>query len=120
MLRDVQVRVLFWAPGFKGGIFGTSFFCIPSVVCRKDESCLLILFLLDLPGVEQVMPNAVTASGNGCSRIHETASQPDGKYRVLLSEGLSGTDTFPESFSNGFSGPELKGAAEQRYQRDTG
>ena len=74
---------------------------------------------MDLPCIEQIVPDTVAASGDGRSWIHETAAQPDGEYRVLLAERLSGRNAVSKSFSNGFSCPELKGAADKRNQGDS-
>ena len=70
--------------------------------------------LVELPGIEQIVPYTVESSGNGGDRGEKGVAHPDGKYSVLLSEWLAGTDTVVVDFSYSFAYIELYDAGYQR------
>ena len=48
-----------------------------------------ILGTIKLPGVVEIVPDAVEAADDGGFRGHECIAEPDGEDRVLLAERLS-------------------------------
>lgn len=51
-----------------------------------------VTLLVEFKGVDDVLPDAVEAAGDGGYRGHVGVAQPDKEAGVLLSEGLSGGD----------------------------
>ena len=47
---------------------------------------------IELPGVEDIVPDAVEAADDGGFWCHERIGHPDGEDGVLLTEGLTGRD----------------------------
>ena len=74
-----------------------------------------VSFAVELVRVVNIVPNAVEASGYRCNRSHECIPHPNGKYRVLLSQGLTGTNGIVVTGSDVFPRPELYDAANKRY-----
>ena len=64
---------------------------------------------IELPGIEDVVPDAVEAADEGGFGSHEGVCHPDGEDCVLLTEGLTGSD-----FSDISAQCELQDAAHQR------
>ena len=54
----------------------------------------MLALLIELPGIEDIVPHTVEAAGNAGDRREERVSHPDGKNRVLLPTCLSCTDRF--------------------------
>ena len=51
-----------------------------------------VTLLVEFEGVDDVLPDAVEAAGDGGYRGHVGVAQPDQEAGVLLAEGLSGGD----------------------------
>ena len=68
---------------------------------------------VQLPGVEQVVPDTVEAPCDGRDRGHESISHPYCEDGVFLSEGLSCRDGCPVPFPYPLPGPELDSAAQE-------
>ena len=85
-------------------------------------------FLLDfsqLPGIIEIVPEAVEASHDGRFRGHKGVAHPDCKDCVLLPEGLSCGDTFVVmswtvsiAAADKMTEGELKGAANKGHEGD--
>ena len=74
-----------------------------------------VSFTVELVRVVDIVPDAVEASGYRCDRSHERIPHPNGKYRVLLSQGLTCADGIIVTGSDAFPRPELYDAANKRY-----
>ena len=59
---------------------------------RADMILIGLGMAIKLPGIVEVMPDAVEAADNGSLGGHEGIPHPNGKDRVLLAEGLTGSD----------------------------
>ena len=75
---------------------------------------------MNLPGIVDVVPDAVEASDYGCLRGEEGVSHPDCKYRIFLAYCLAGCDAVVAVTGNVavtvtdfVACPELENAAEQ-------
>ena len=55
-----------------------------------------ILGMIKLPGIIEIMPNAVEAPYDGCFRSHEGIAHPYGKDCVLLSQRLARRARMPK------------------------
>lgn len=70
---------------------------------------------IKLGGVDEVVPDAVEASYEGCDRGEECVSHPDGEHRVFLTERLAGGDGIAVAMTYVAPDCELHHTAYQRY-----
>ena len=73
---------------------------------------------VELVGVEEVVPNAVEAAGDGRNGAQEGGAKPDGEDGVLLAEALSAADAVVVAGANRFANGKLNDAAEERNAGD--
>lgn len=73
---------------------------------------------VELVRVEEVVPNAVEAAGDGRNGAQEGGAKPDGEDGVLLADALSAADAVVVAGANCFANGKLNDAAEERYASD--
>lgn len=71
---------------------------------------------IKLPGIEEVLPNCVKTSGNGCYRSQIGIAEPDEKAGVFLPERLTRSDSGLTVFREVPSDVELNCAASHGYK----
>ena len=78
----------------------------------------MLVLLCQLPGVIDVVPDAVEASCERCEGVEEGVSYPDGEDGVLLSAGLCGADGIGVASAYEPACCELHDAGQERAGED--
>ena len=68
---------------------------------------------IELPSVEDIMPNGVEASSNGGQGVEESVTHPNGKYGILLPTSLAGRDGFSVMLADKSPKPKLRDASHE-------
>ena len=97
-----------------------SFAIVTLVVCNRhtSRSGTCIVASVELPSVEDIVPDGVEASSNGCKGVEEGVAHPNGEDRILLSTSLSGCDGFLVMLADKPSYQELHDAGHERTRQD--
>ena len=71
-------------------------------------------FLIQLIGIDSVVPDAVKSASDGCHGIHKGVGRPDDEDGVFLSKSLSAADAVVVAATYAFADKELQNTANQR------
>ena len=74
------------------------------------------MFLVELVGIVEVVPDAVKASGQSCEWVEECVAHPDGQDGIFLSAGLCRTYGVAIASAHPATCSELYGAGQYRTQ----
>ena len=73
----------------------------------------MLALLIELPGIEDIVPNAVEATGHGRDGREKRVAHPNGKYRVFLTQTLGSCDGFAVFLSPIAAKGELRNTSQQ-------
>jgi hypothetical protein len=90
----------------------------PPKVAKTAGALLPLALPVELVRVEEVVPNAVEAAGDGRNGAQEGGAKPDGEDGVLLADALSAADAVVVAGANRFANGKLNNTANKRNAGD--
>ena len=70
----------------------------------------IFLFVPQLPRIDEVLPNHISAWSYGCNRVEKSDGEPDAHNGIFLSQSLSGADTIAITITHSFADGEQQDA----------